>query len=117
MKRLMRIFLTEEDIASGVVPLTEEPSWAKKLKKKMKKLFYLHAKGQYRAHAANKAAISRHKVLGRQIGLMIESGSEDRFTDEDTWIARHCSWDSNVELPSSLAPRGTVQRSVESGEY
>ena len=56
----------------------------------MKKLFCLHAKGKHRAHAAEKAAISRHKALGRHIGLTIESDSEDRFTDEDTWIARHC---------------------------
>ena len=41
------------------VPSSEEPSWAKKLKKKMKKLFCIEAQGQYKAHVAQKKSRSR----------------------------------------------------------
>lgn len=83
----------------------------------MKKLFCLQTKGWYRAHAAEKAAISHHKALGRHGGLTIKSGSKDRLTDEDTWIARHCPWDFDADLPRSPPPPGTVHHSSESGEY
>lgn len=86
------------------------------LKEKMKKLFCLQAKGQYRAHAAEKAAISCHKALGRHVGPMIERGSEDRFTHEDKWISHHCPWDFDDELPGSPSPTRTVQHNSKSVE-
>ena len=67
-------FMDDENIAAPTapaVPTTIEPSWSQKLKEKMKTLFCMQAKGQYGAHAADKAAISRHKVLGRHVGLTI----------------------------------------------
>ena len=36
-----------EDNSTGYAPPSTEPSWAKKLKAKMKALFYMQAKGQY----------------------------------------------------------------------
>ena len=44
---------------------SEEPSWAKKLKQKMKKLFCLQAMGQYKAHVAEKKARCRDKAIMR----------------------------------------------------
>ena len=42
-----------------------EPSWAKKIKRKMKKLFCMESHGQYMAHVSEKKATSRHKELLR----------------------------------------------------
>ncbi|KAE8821540.1 Exocyst complex component 7 [Hordeum vulgare] len=52
------------------VPRSEtEPSWASKLRKKMKALFCFQEKGQYKAHVdANKARI-HDKMIMRKIGL------------------------------------------------
>ena len=38
----------DEDSSDGYVPPSTEPSWAKKLKNKMKKLFCMQSHGQYR---------------------------------------------------------------------
>ena len=46
-------------------PSREEPSWAKKLKRKMKKLFCMESHGQYMTHVAEKQARSCHKELMR----------------------------------------------------
>ena len=42
----------DEDSSAGYAPPSTEPSWAKKLKAKMKALFFMQAKGQYRTHVA-----------------------------------------------------------------
>ena len=68
------------------------PSWASKLKTKMKKLFCMEAKGQYRAHVAEKAARTRHMTMMRHLSQEIASGSEERVTNEETWISWHCKW-------------------------
>ena len=46
-------------------PSGVEPSWAKKIKRKMKKLFFMKSHGQYMAHVSEKKAQSRHKELMR----------------------------------------------------
>ena len=41
-----------EDSSEGYAPPSSEPSWAKKLKAKVKSLFCMQAKGQYQTHVA-----------------------------------------------------------------
>ena len=69
---------TEADAADDedYVPSGAEPSWAKKLKRKMKKLFCMESHGQYMAHVSEKKAKSRQKELMRQFGATIACGSE-----------------------------------------
>ena len=42
----------DEDSSDGYSPPSSEPTWAKKLKNKMKALFCMQAKGQYKSHVA-----------------------------------------------------------------
>ena len=79
-------------------PSGAEPSWAKKLKLKMKKLFCMESHGQYMTHVADKKARGRHKELMHQLGATVNSGSEDQLTEEEEWIQQHCPWtDSDTE--------------------
>ena len=80
-----------------VEPPSEEPSWAKKLKVKMKKLLCFQVKGQNKEHVEAKKAHSRDKAIMRQVGLNVSSGSEDRITDEDAWVRVHCPWTDSDE--------------------
>src|SRR6187401_1007383 len=66
----------------------EEPSWAKKLKQKMKALFCMQAKGQYRAHVTDKKTRQRDKKILSLYGEEVSNGSEDNITPEATWMAR-----------------------------
>ena len=79
-------------------PSGAEPSWAKKLKRKMKKLFCMESHGQYMTHVAEKHARTRHKELMRQMGATVASGSEGQITEEEDWIHQNCHWtDSDAE--------------------
>ena len=71
-----------EDISAGYLPSSSEPSWAKKLKNKMKALFCMQAKGQYRSHVAQKKSRRRDKRILRMFGEQISSGSERHITPE-----------------------------------
>ena len=75
-----------EDDDDDYVPSAAEPSWAKKLKLKMKKLFYMESHGQYIPRVAEKKARGRHKELMRQLGATVISGSEDQLIEEEDWI-------------------------------
>ena len=80
------------------VPSEAEPSWDKKLKVKMKKLFCIESHGQYMTHVAEKKARGRHKEIMRQMGAIVISGSEDQLTEEEEWIQQHCPWtDSDAQ--------------------
>mgnify|MGYP000981779615 CR=1 FL=1 len=68
-------------------PSGVEPSWAKKLKCKMKKLFCMESHGQYMAHVSEKKSRSRHKVLMCQLGAEVASGSEHKITNEEEWVS------------------------------
>ena len=84
----------EEDFG----PSSTEPSWAQKLKRKMKKLFCMESHGQYMTHVAEKHARTRHKELMRQMGATVASGSEGQITEEEDWIHQNCHWtDSDAE--------------------
>ena len=84
----------EEDFG----PSSTEPSWAQKLKRKMKKLFCMESHGQYMTHVAEKQTMVRHKELMRHLGATVASGSEGQITEEEEWIHQHCPWtDSDAE--------------------
>ncbi|KAE8797763.1 Exocyst complex component 7 [Hordeum vulgare] len=54
-------YVAEGGGAPSFAPSHVEPSWDKKLKEKIKKLFGLQAPRQYTAHVAEREARSRHK--------------------------------------------------------
>ena len=82
-------------------PSGVKPSWAKKLKRKMKKLFCMESHGQYMADVSEKKSRSRHRELLRQFGAIGNSGSEGKATDEE-WISHHCPWmDSESKEPTA----------------
>ena len=76
----------DEDSSEGYIPPTSEPSWAKRLKNKMKMLFCMQAKGQYQTHVASKETRRRDKRIFRTFGENISSGSEVNITPEAEWM-------------------------------
>ena len=88
----------EADDDEDYEPYGVVPSWAKKIKRKMKKLFCMESHGQYMSHVSEKKARRSHKELMRQLGATVNSGSEERITDEEEWVQQHCPWtDSDAE--------------------
>ena len=86
----------DEDNSSGYAPPSTEPSWAKKLKA----LFCMQAKGQYRAHVASKESRRRDKKILRTFGEDISSGSEKHITLEAEWMAAQgYKWTDSEEEP------------------
>jgi hypothetical protein len=77
-----------EDSSAGYAPPSSEPSWSKRLKAKMKVLFCMQAKGQYRTHVAQKEARQRDKRILRTFGEDVSSGSETHITPEADWIEK-----------------------------
>ena len=71
-----------DDRAARSTAPSSEPSWAKKLKDKMKTLFCMQAKGQYRTHVADKESRHRNKKVMRLFGEDVSGGSEDVITPE-----------------------------------
>ena len=82
----------EADKDEDYEPSGVEPSWAKKIKRQMKKLFCMESHGQYISHVSEKKARRRHKELMQQLGATVNSGSEERITDEEVWVQQHCPW-------------------------
>ena len=78
----------DEDNSEGFIPPTSEPSWAKRLKNKMKALFCMQAQGQYRAHVVSNESRRRDKKLMRLLGEDVSGGSEERITLEAEWMAK-----------------------------
>ena len=39
----------------------------------------------------------RDKAIMRQVGLEAPDGSEERITDEESWIRVHCPWSDTEE--------------------
>ncbi|KAI4999441.1 hypothetical protein ZWY2020_004030 [Hordeum vulgare] len=90
-------------ITLGCYRSETEPSWASKLKAKMKNLLCFEVKGQYKAHVEAKKAHSRDKLVIRKIGLHVQSGSGDNITDEADWIKAHCPWTESEEEVSTAS--------------
>ena len=76
----------DADDDDGYEPSGAEPSWEKKLKLKMKKLFCMESHGQHMTRVAEKKARGRHKELMRQLGATIYNGPEDQLTEEEELI-------------------------------
>ena len=88
----------DEDSSTGYDPPSTEPSWAKKLKAKMKALFYMQAKGQYKTHVASKESHRHDKRILRTFGEEISSGSEKHITPKAEWMAKHAyQWTESEE--------------------
>ena len=91
----------EEDNAedrSAFTPPSAEPSWAKKLKNKMKRLFCMQVQGQYKAHVAQKESHCRDIRILRACGEDVASGSEKHITPETAWMAKQSyQWTDSEE--------------------
>ena len=81
-----------EDVAEGRAARPSQsatmPSWAKKLKDKMKTLFCMQAKGQYRTHVASKKSRRRDNKILQLYGEAVSSGSEEHITPEAEWMEK-----------------------------
>ena len=80
------------------------PSWAKKLKDKMKTLFFMQAKGQYRTHVASKEIRRRDSKIMQLYGEAVSGGSEEHITPETEWMEKQgFKWtDSEEEAEESI---------------
>ena len=39
----------------------------------------------------------------RKLGLAVDSGSEDRITEEEAWVQEHCPWvESDEDVPAAF---------------
>jgi len=93
-----------KDCSAGYAPPSTEPSWAKKLKAKMKALFCMQAKGQYKTHVAQKESRQRDKRILRMFSKIVESGSEKNITPEADWMTKQgYQWTESEEesIPSA----------------
>ena len=94
----------DEDNSAGYAPPSTEPSWAKKLKAKMKTLFCMQAKGQYKTHVASKESRRRDKRILRTFGEEISSGSEKHIKPEAEWMTKQgYQWTESEEEPIPAA--------------
>ena len=94
----------DEDSSAGYAPPSTEPSWAKKLKAKMKALFCMQAKGRYRTHVASKESHRRDKKIMKVFGEDISSGSEKHITPEAERMAKQgYKWTDSEEEPIPAA--------------
>ena len=78
----------DEGILESHVHSSAEPSWAKKLKDRMKTLFFMQAKGQYMTRVAQKESCQRDKLILRKLDMHISSGSEQDNTPEAAWMEK-----------------------------
>ena len=101
----------------------EQPGWAAKLTRKVKKLFcmqsHMHHK-MYLAHKREKENRKLQKEFYRHQGMEVQSGSEGRITDEEDWIYKFSTWeiDEDTAGTSASAPPAdeTVDEAVEESE-
>ena len=65
---------------------------------KMKTLFCMQAKGQYRTHMADKESRRRDKKVMRLFGEDVSGGSEDVITPEAAWMSKQgYKWTSSED--------------------
>ena len=93
-----------EDSSAGYAPPSTEPSWAKKLKAKMKALFCMQAKGQYQTHVASKESRRHDKKIMRVFGEDVSGGSKEHVTPEAEWMEKQgYRWTDSEEEPIPAA--------------
>ena len=81
------------------------PSWAKKLKDKMKTLFCMQAKGQYRTDMTSKESRRRDKKILKLYGEDVSGGSKDHITREAEWMAKQgFKWTDSEEDVEETIP-------------
>src|SRR3954469_1651320 len=90
----------------------EQPGWAAKLTRKVKKFFCMQSHMQHNMYLEHKRAKEnrqREKKFYRHMGMPFESGSEENITDEEQWIYQFSSWeiDEDTAGTSSSAPPAT----------
>jgi len=89
------------------VPPSEQPSWAAKLKRKVKKLFCFQSDIQhrlYQAHVKEKMDRRRQILMMRKLEIDAPSGSEKTITPEDRWISEHGTWTESDDDVGTSAP-------------
>ena len=92
-----------EDRSTFTTP-SAEPSWAKKLKIKMMRLFCMQVQSQYKAHVAQKEGRRHDNRILRACGEDVASGSERHITPEAAWMAKQgYKWTDSKEetIPAS----------------
>jgi len=97
----------------------EQPGWAAKLTRKVKKLFCMQSHMQhrmYQAHKREKENRQRQKMFYRHQGMVVESGSEGKITDEDEWIYKFSTWEIDEESAGPSAPAPPADDTVEESE-
>ena len=95
----------DEDSSEGYIPPTSEPSWAKRLKNKMKSFFCMQAKGQYRTHVASKESRCRDKKIMMLFEEDVSGGPEERITPEAEWMAKQgFKWTDSKEDNEETVP-------------
>src|SRR3954470_2148269 len=90
----------------------EQPGWAAKLTRKVKKLFCMQSHMQHNMYLEHKRAKENHqreKKFYRHMGMEVQSGSEENITEEEDWIYKFISWeiDEDTAGTSSSAPPAT----------
>ena len=98
-----------EDVAGGrsarPTQSDSRPSWAKRLTDKMKSLFCMQAKGQYRAHVESKESRRRHNKILKLYGEDVSAGSEEHITPETEWMEKQgFKWTDSAEEAEESIP-------------
>ena len=98
-----------EDVVEGRTARPSQsvsrPSWAKKLKDKMKSLFCMQAKGQYMAHVESKESRRRHNKVLQLYGEDVSGGSEEHITPETKWMEKQgYRWTNSEEEVEESIP-------------
>jgi hypothetical protein len=94
----------------------EQPGWAAKLTRKVKKLFCMQSHMQhkmYLAHKREKENRQRQKLFYRHQGMEVQSGSEGQITEEDKWIYQFSTWEIDVDTAGTSASAPHADETVE----
>ena len=76
-----------------------------KLKDKMKTLFCMQAKGQYRTHVESKESRRRHNKVLQLYGEDVSGGSEEHITPETEWMEKQgYRWTDSEENVEETIP-------------
>ena len=97
----------EADDDEDYEPSEVEPSWAKKIKRKTKKLFCMESHGQYMSHVSEKKARSRHKELMRQLVQLLTADLREGSLMRRSGFSSIAS--GPIQTQSSFRPMMAVQ--------
>ena len=107
-----------EDRAARSSQSSSMPSWAKKLKDKMKTLLCMQAKGQYRTHVASKESRRRDNKILQLYGEAVSGGSEEHITPEAEWMEKQgYRWTESEEDVEETMPTAEASDGEDSDEF